>query len=80
VPSEYEMNGVEFRRRGVIADEHLSILLRAKTGEPFEHEGRRIHVTPPPVTPGRPRMGRGGAKDSGERSGFRWISRNYSGA
>lgn len=60
VPSEYEMHGVEFRRRGAIADEHLSILLRAKTGEPFEHEGRRIHVTPPPVTPGGPRMGWGG--------------------
>ena len=36
------------------------MLLRAKTGEPFEHEGRRIHVTPPPVTPGGPRIAWGG--------------------
>ncbi|HJR25770.1 MAG TPA: LLM class flavin-dependent oxidoreductase, partial [Acidimicrobiales bacterium] len=30
------------------------------TGEPFEHEGRRIHVTPAPVTPGGPRVAWGG--------------------
>ena len=53
-PVEYEMYGVDFHRRGQIAEEKLEILLRAKTGEPFEHEGRRIHVTPPPVTPGGP--------------------------
>ena len=46
-------------------------LLRAKTGEPFEHEGRRIHVTPaaghargPAVMLGR-RKRRGGAERAG---------------
>jgi alkanesulfonate monooxygenase SsuD/methylene tetrahydromethanopterin reductase-like flavin-dependent oxidoreductase (luciferase family) len=59
-PEEYEHHGVDFARRGRIAEEHLALLLRAKTGEPFEHEGRRIHVTPPPVTPGGPRIAWGG--------------------
>jgi len=59
-PVEYEMYGVDFHRRGRIADEKLEILLQAKTGEPFEHEGRRIHVTPAPVTPGGPMVAWGG--------------------
>ncbi len=59
-PEEYEHHGVDFHRRGRIADEHLELLLRAKTGEPFEHDGRRIHVTPSPVTPGGPRVAWGG--------------------
>jgi alkanesulfonate monooxygenase SsuD/methylene tetrahydromethanopterin reductase-like flavin-dependent oxidoreductase (luciferase family) len=59
-PEEYEHHGVDFHRRGRIAEEHLSLLLRAKTGEPFDHDGRRIHVTPAPITPGGPRVAWGG--------------------
>ena len=58
-PVEYEMFGVDYHRRGKIADEKLSILLKAKTGEPFDHDGRRIHVTPPPLTPGGPMVATG---------------------
>ena len=54
-PEEFEHHGVDFARRGRLVDEQLALLLRAKTGEPFEHDGRRIHVTPAPVTPGGPR-------------------------
>lgn len=60
VPSEYEMYDVDFHRRGRIADEKLALLLRAKTGEAFVHEGRRIHVTPAPLTPGGPMVAWGG--------------------
>jgi alkanesulfonate monooxygenase SsuD/methylene tetrahydromethanopterin reductase-like flavin-dependent oxidoreductase (luciferase family) len=59
-PEEYEMYGVDFSRRGAIAEEKLGVLLRAKTGEPFEYEGRHIHVTPAPFTPGGPKVGWGG--------------------
>jgi alkanesulfonate monooxygenase SsuD/methylene tetrahydromethanopterin reductase-like flavin-dependent oxidoreductase (luciferase family) len=59
-PEEYEMYGVDFHRRGAIAEEQLGVLLRAKTGEPFNHAGRRIHVTPAPFTPGGPRVAWGG--------------------
>jgi alkanesulfonate monooxygenase SsuD/methylene tetrahydromethanopterin reductase-like flavin-dependent oxidoreductase (luciferase family) len=59
-PEEYEMYGVDFHRRGRIAEEKLRIVLKAKTGDPFEHDGRRIHVTPSPVTPGGPMVVWGG--------------------
>jgi alkanesulfonate monooxygenase SsuD/methylene tetrahydromethanopterin reductase-like flavin-dependent oxidoreductase (luciferase family) len=59
-PAEYEMYGVDYTRRGAIAEEKLGVLLRAVTGEPFEYQGRRIHVTPAPFTPGGPRVGWGG--------------------
>jgi alkanesulfonate monooxygenase SsuD/methylene tetrahydromethanopterin reductase-like flavin-dependent oxidoreductase (luciferase family) len=57
---EYRMLGVDWARRGAIMDENLSVLLRAKTGELFEHEGRQIQVTPGPLTPGGPKVGLGG--------------------
>lgn len=66
-PEEYEMYGVDFGRRGRIAEEQLAVLLRAKTGEPFEHEGRRIHVTPSPFTPGGPRVAWGGGSEAAAR-------------
>lgn len=66
-PEEYAMFGVDFRRRGRLADENLGILLRAKTGEPFEHDGRRIHVTPAPFTPGGPMVAWGGGSIAAAR-------------
>jgi alkanesulfonate monooxygenase SsuD/methylene tetrahydromethanopterin reductase-like flavin-dependent oxidoreductase (luciferase family) len=59
-PVEYEMYGVDYHRRGAIAEEKLGVLLAAKTGEPFEFEGRRIHITPSPLTPGGPSVAWGG--------------------
>ncbi|ROO85310.1 alkanesulfonate monooxygenase SsuD/methylene tetrahydromethanopterin reductase-like flavin-dependent oxidoreductase (luciferase family) [Actinocorallia herbida] len=61
VEQEYAMFGVDFRRRGKIAEEKLGVLLKAKTGEPFEHAGRRVRVTPAPVTPGGPMVSWGGS-------------------
>ncbi|HEY5700439.1 MAG TPA: LLM class flavin-dependent oxidoreductase [Acidimicrobiales bacterium] len=71
-PEEYEHHGVDFHRRGRIADEQLALLLRAKTGESFEHEGRRIHVTPPPVTPGGPSVAWGGGTEVAARRAGRF--------
>jgi alkanesulfonate monooxygenase SsuD/methylene tetrahydromethanopterin reductase-like flavin-dependent oxidoreductase (luciferase family) len=69
-PEEFEMYGVDWKQRGRIAEEKLQLLLRAKTGEAFEHEGRRIHVTPPPVTPGGPAvMWGGGSIAAAKRAG-----------
>jgi len=66
-PEEYEMHGIDFHRRGAIAEEHLGILLDAVSGEPFEHEGRTIRVTPPPFTPGGPRVAWGGGSTAAAR-------------
>jgi alkanesulfonate monooxygenase SsuD/methylene tetrahydromethanopterin reductase-like flavin-dependent oxidoreductase (luciferase family) len=64
---EYGMFGVDFRRRGRIADEWLSVLLRAKAGEPFDHDGRVVQVTPMPVTPGGPSVSWGGGSEAAAR-------------
>ena len=66
-PDEYEMYGVDFHRRGRLAEEKLGVLLQAKTGEAFEHEGRRIHVTPPPITRGGPMVAWGGGSVAAAR-------------
>ena len=66
-PEEYEMHDVDFHRRGAIAEDHLVVLLQAKTGEAFEHEGRTVRVTPPPFTPGGPRVAWGGGSVAAAR-------------
>ncbi len=66
-PEEYAMHGVDFHRRGAIAEENLGFLLRAKSGEPFEYEGRTVRVTPPPITPGGPVVAWGGGSVAAAR-------------
>ncbi|MGO4442933.1 LLM class flavin-dependent oxidoreductase [Mycobacterium sp. 2YAF39] len=51
---EYEHFGVDMEGRGKLADESLALLRRLLAGEPVDHGGRRIHLTPPPVTAGGP--------------------------
>jgi alkanesulfonate monooxygenase SsuD/methylene tetrahydromethanopterin reductase-like flavin-dependent oxidoreductase (luciferase family) len=57
---EFEQYGLDLSQRGAIVDEKLGVLRQALTGEPFVHEGRHIHVTPPPATPGGPHLAWGG--------------------
>lgn len=66
---EYQHFGVDMRERGRLADEKLVLLLRLLRGETVTHEGRRIHVTPPPVTPGGPHiMIAGGSRAAAKRA------------
>ncbi len=71
-PEEYEMLGREFERRGALMDEGLELLIRAWSGEPFEHEGRRIHLTPRPLTQPRPPVLVGGMSRLGARRAARF--------
>lgn len=66
-PEEYELFGVDFSARGAIAEEKLELLLRARTGEPFEHRGHTLQVTPAPVTPGGPTVAWGGGSVAAAR-------------
>jgi alkanesulfonate monooxygenase SsuD/methylene tetrahydromethanopterin reductase-like flavin-dependent oxidoreductase (luciferase family) len=69
-PVEYEMHGIDFHKRGAIAERNLALLLRAVKGEPFEYEGRHIHVTPAPFTPNGPAiMWGGGSIPAARRAG-----------
>lgn len=66
---EYQHFGVDPRGRGKLADESLDLLRRLLRGEPVDHEGRRIHVTPPPATPNGPYMLiAGGSKAAARRA------------
>ncbi len=67
VPYEYEMFGTDFTKRGKMAEEKLDLLLKIKGGDAIVHEGRRIHVTPAPVTPGGPVVGWGGGSPPAAR-------------
>lgn len=71
-PEEFEHHGADFANRGRLVDDQLALLLRAKTGEAFEHEGRHIHVTPPPVTPGGPTVIWGGGSPPAARRAARF--------
>ena len=66
-PEEYLMHGVDFHRRGAVAEEHLGVLLQAKTGDPFELDGRTLQVTPRPFTAGGPRVAWGGGSVAAAR-------------
>jgi alkanesulfonate monooxygenase SsuD/methylene tetrahydromethanopterin reductase-like flavin-dependent oxidoreductase (luciferase family) len=71
-PEEFEHHGADFRHRGRLVEGQLALLLKAKTGEPFEHEGRRIHVTPAPHTPGGPTVIWGGGSPAAARRAARF--------
>lgn len=57
---EFASYGIVRKGRGRRAEETIAFLRRAWTGEPFEHQGRRVHVTPKPLTPGGPTLMLGG--------------------
>lgn len=48
---EFEMAGVDRRRRGALLEECVTVLRQAWTGEPFEWRGRTVRVTPKPPSP-----------------------------
>ena len=66
---EYEMFGVETKRRGKEIEERITALRRALSGEAFEWRGRRIHVQPKPASAGSPIIAYGGgSKAAAERA------------
>ena len=81
-PEEYEHFGLDMDGRGRRADESLALLRRLLAGEPVELDGRRIHVTPAPATPGGPYMLiAGGSKAAARRAakyGLGFISQTDS--
>ena len=69
---EYAHFGIDPRRRGRIADEHLALLRDLLRGDVVEHDGRRIQLTPPPHTPGGPALMIGGASAAAVRRAARF--------
>jgi alkanesulfonate monooxygenase SsuD/methylene tetrahydromethanopterin reductase-like flavin-dependent oxidoreductase (luciferase family) len=71
-PEEYAMFGRDWKGRGRLMDEGLEMLVRAWSGEPFEHAGRRGRLSPPPLTQPLPPVMVGGASKRGARRAARF--------
>jgi alkanesulfonate monooxygenase SsuD/methylene tetrahydromethanopterin reductase-like flavin-dependent oxidoreductase (luciferase family) len=69
--AEYAMFGVDAGRRAPLMEEWLDVLRRALRGERFDWDGRRIHVTPEPFTPGGPALAYGGGSVAAARRAAR---------
>ncbi|MBK5289699.1 MAG: LLM class flavin-dependent oxidoreductase, partial [Acidimicrobiia bacterium] len=70
-PEEFEMAGVNIKRRGAILESHLEVMLQAFTGEPFEYEGRTVQVTPRGFTDPHPPLFAGGGVEVAARRAAR---------
>jgi alkanesulfonate monooxygenase SsuD/methylene tetrahydromethanopterin reductase-like flavin-dependent oxidoreductase (luciferase family) len=71
VEREFEMFGVDARRRGALIEEKVAVLRQAWTGEPFELGGRRVHVRPTPLSPGGPTLAYGGSSPAAAKRAAR---------
>lgn len=70
-PEEFDMAGVEIKRRGKILEEYVEVMLKAWTGEPFEWQGRTIQVTPKPLSQPHPTILVGGGVEAAARRAAR---------
>ena len=59
-PEEYAMFGVDWATRGKRMDACLEALMTCFSGEPFDFEGRRVQLTPRPISDPHPFVSVGG--------------------
>lgn len=71
-PEEFEHFGVPIKKRGRLCDEKLALLRRLLAGETVVEDGRRITVTPRPLTPGGPGLMWGGGTIAAARRAGRY--------
>ena len=71
VPEEFAMFGVPMGERAPRVTELVTTLRAAFAGEPFEHRGRTVQVTPAPHRPGGPGITLGGSSDAAARRAAR---------
>ena len=69
---EFEHFGLDIAMRGRLSDDKLPLLRALLSGEEVIHDGRRLRVTPQPVTPGRPALMWGGASLAAARRAGRY--------
>ena len=71
VAEEFAMFGVPMGERVARTTEAVEVLRQAWTGEPFEHRGRTVRVTPKPARPRGPKLALGGSSDAAARRAAR---------
>ncbi|MDQ1476442.1 MAG: hypothetical protein QOE62_1671 [Actinomycetota bacterium] len=70
-PAEYESLGRDFGARARDMETAISVLRRAWTGEPFQHDGRTVHVLPTPYSQPHPLLCYGGGSRAAARRAAR---------
>jgi alkanesulfonate monooxygenase SsuD/methylene tetrahydromethanopterin reductase-like flavin-dependent oxidoreductase (luciferase family) len=70
-PAEYESLGRDFGTRARDVETAISVLHQAWTGQPFEHEGRTVHVLPRPYSQPHPLLCYGGGSRAAARRAAR---------
>ncbi|MCA1833333.1 MAG: LLM class flavin-dependent oxidoreductase [Actinomycetota bacterium] len=68
---EFEMAGVDRKKRGALLEEYLGVMKQAWTGEPFDYKGRTIRVTPKPMSKPHPPIFMGGSSEKAARRAAR---------
>ena len=71
VPREFQMFGLDVRRRVALLEEKLPVFTAALTGQDFQYRGQTLRVTPPPVQKPRPPVLVGGGVASAARRAAR---------
>ena len=71
VADEFAMFGVPMGDRGRLVTEAVATLRAAFSGEPFDHHGRRVAVTPTPFQPSGPAILLGGSGEAAARRAAR---------
>lgn len=71
VAEEFAMFDVPMVERAARTAQAIEVLQKAWTGEPFEHRGRTVQVTPAPYRPGGPSLFLGGSSDAAARRAAR---------
>jgi alkanesulfonate monooxygenase SsuD/methylene tetrahydromethanopterin reductase-like flavin-dependent oxidoreductase (luciferase family) len=61
VHEEFALFGVDMKERGRRVTEAVRVLRAAFSGEPFEYQGRTVHLTPAPFRPSGPSISLGGS-------------------
>jgi alkanesulfonate monooxygenase SsuD/methylene tetrahydromethanopterin reductase-like flavin-dependent oxidoreductase (luciferase family) len=73
---EYEMFGIEKRRRAPLLEDIIEVLTKAWTGEPFDFRGTTVVVRPVPVQVPRPPIYIGGSTEASAMRAAR-VGDNY---
>ncbi|KQY54314.1 MULTISPECIES: LLM class flavin-dependent oxidoreductase [unclassified Nocardioides] len=71
-PVEYAAMGKDYSQRGKLMDQLLETLLKAWTGEPFDHNGTTVAITPRPLTQPHPFIMVGGSAKATARRAVRF--------
>nr|WP_232292102.1 LLM class flavin-dependent oxidoreductase [Frankia sp. QA3] len=74
-PAEYAMFGRSFAGRGSQVEDAVPLLRRAWSGEPFDHRGTTVRVTPVPVHQPGPPVLLGGSSPAAARRAARGARR-----